>query len=447
MISLRVLFAFVVEQSYSSSSYYFTGLPWDGLMDIMEVRGPVFNLNVLWDNFVLTCQPEHIQIILATDFNNYVKGERFQGNMAAVLGVGVFNSDGEMWKFHRSMSRPFFTRDRVTHFDMFDRHADTVISLMKTRIRSGYAVDFQDLIGRFTLDTATEFLFGSCVHSLAAGLPFPRNVAQPVESGIATPISSSEKLPLSPNIPATKLAREFTKAFLEAQGIISIRERFPSIWPLLEIRKDKTKAPMKVINAFIEPIVAEAVAKMKGQEKKNDSAVEDIGEEDTLLDHLVKQTDDPVVIKDATLNILIAGRDTTAATLTFVVYCLSMYPEIMQRLRQEILEKVGPSKRPTYDDIRDMKYLRAVINETLRLFPVVPFNVRDCIKATTWPSPDPTQPPLYIPAGTPIPYSVLMMHRRKDLWGPDAEVFDPDRFIDERLKNLLDPQAFHIPSF
>lgn len=86
---------------------------------------------------------------------------------------------------------------------------------------------------------------------------------------------------------------------------------------------------------------------------------------------------------------MIAGRDTTAATLTFVVYFLSMYPNIMDRLRKEILEKVGPSKRPTYDDIREMKYLRAVINgmfrpiripfidvltytaETMRLYPVV----------------------------------------------------------------------------
>lgn len=64
-----------------------------------------------------------------------------------------------------------------------------------------------------------------------------------------------------------------------------------------------------------------------------------------------------------------AGRDTTAAALTFVIYFLSMYPEVNARLRQEILEKVGPTRRPDYDDIRDMKYLRAVINgEFLAIF-------------------------------------------------------------------------------
>ncbi|KAG6885431.1 hypothetical protein C0993_001748 [Termitomyces sp. T159_Od127] len=135
-------------------------------------------------------------------------------------------------------------------------------------------------------------------------------------------------------------------------------------------------------------------------------------------------------------------RDTTAATLTFVIYLLAMHPAVYMRLREEVLGKVGPIKRPDYDDIRDMKYLRAVINETLRLFPIVPFNTRENLHATTWPSPDPTQKPVYIPAGTKVPYSVFIMHRRKDLWGPDAEEFDPDRFLDDRLKKYLIKNSF-----
>ena len=77
------------------------------------------------------------------------------------------------------------------------------------------------------------------------------------------------------------------------------------------------------------------------------------------------------IIRDETLNILLAGRDTTACTLTFAVYRLSEHPDVLKRLREEILSVVGPTRRPTYDDIRNMKYLRAVINETLRLYPPV----------------------------------------------------------------------------
>ncbi len=80
---------------------------------------------------------------------------------------------------------------------------------------------------------------------------------------------------------------------------------------------------------------------------------------------------DRQLIRDEISNILIAGRDTTACTLTFAVYRLAEHPNILQRLREEILAVVGPSRRPSYDDIRNMKFLRAVINETLRLYPPV----------------------------------------------------------------------------
>ena len=96
---------------------------------------------------------------------------------------------------------------------------------------------------------------------------------------------------------------------------------------------------------------------------------------------------DLTVLHDEVLNILLAGRDTvgglhtliqlcslgnqTATTLTFTIYLLSMHPDVLKRLRAEVLEKVGPKQRPTYADIKEMRYLRAVINETLRLYPAV----------------------------------------------------------------------------
>ncbi|KAJ3507902.1 hypothetical protein NLJ89_g6044 [Agrocybe chaxingu] len=401
-----------------------TGYPGDGLLELLELRGPVVNLRVLWSDLIFTASPQHIKTILATDFQNYVKGERFHFNMESVLGTGVFNSDGEMWKFHRSITRPMFTRERISHFELFDRKAMQVISKMRERLREGYAVDFQDVMSRFTLDSATEFLFGNCVESLSAGLPYPHNAAYP---------------PPLPRTARGDAANAFATAFLEAQAIISIRERYGWVWPLAEIFKDKSAEPMRIVNSYIEPIVKEALAKKRApseQEKleENDNA--------TLLDHLVRVTDDPVVLKDEILNIMIAGRDTTAATLTFIIYFLALYPQVMMRLREEILAKVGHSRRPDYDDVRDMKYLRAVINETLRLYPIVPFNVRESINATTWQSDDPSQKPYFIPAGTKTAYSVFMMHRRKDLWGPDAEEFDPDRWLDERLKTYVSKNPF-----
>ncbi|KAF8060193.1 cytochrome P450 monooxygenase pc-1 [Lyophyllum atratum] len=405
-----------------------TGYPVDGFLEMFGDKGSAINMRLMWSDLLLTYNPEYIKIMLATDFNNYVKGERFHNDVFSVLGSGVFNSDGDMWKFHRSMTRPFFTRDRISDFGLFDRHADTVIALIKDRMRSGHAIDIQDLMSRFTLDSASEFLFGHCVHSLTAGLPYPHNASY---------------VPPESNSPQAKRANEFAHAFLEAQEVLSSRLRYGWIWPLAEIWEDKTKKPMKIVNAYLDPIIQEAITKKdaapRSAERKIESHVED-GE--TLIDHLVSLSSDPVALRDETLNIMVAGRDTTASTLTFILYFLAMYPAVNARLREEIIAKVGPTRRPDYDDIKEMKYLRAVINETLRLFPIVPLNNRENIKETVWPSSEPGKKPIYIPAGTKCLYSVFLMHRDKDLWGPDAEEFDPDRFLDHRLKTYLIKNSF-----
>lgn len=403
------------------------GYPSDGFEEMIDAHGNIFNMRPLWSDMVITTSPRHIQQILATEFENFEKGQRFQDAMKSVLGVGVFNADGSMWKFHRSMTRPFFTRDRITQFELYDRHADAAISKMKHRLRSGYSVDIQDLMGRFTIDSATDFLFGSCVNSLSATLPYPHDAS-------LTMRNSEHNRPNEAHV--------FVEAFQEAQHILSIRERQGWTWPLSEIIKDKTEAPMKVVHGFIEPIIEAALQKHKslGSAKKKD--INEIGDDETLLDHLVCMTSDLTVIRDETLNILLAARDTTASALTLIIYFLSMYPETCSRLRREILARVGPNRMPTFEDIKEMKFLRAVINETLRLYPVVPFDVRDSINATTFPSSDPSEKPFYIPAHTRILYSVFLMHRRKDLWGPDAEEFDPDRFLDCRLKTYLTPNPF-----
>ncbi|KAJ7198963.1 cytochrome P450 monooxygenase pc-1, partial [Mycena pura] len=398
----------------------------DWFDELMAQYGPVISVRVLWTDTLLTAWPEHIKQILATDFDNYEKGITSANRPQS----GVFNSDGEMWKFHRAMTRPFFSKEKVSHFDIFDHHADLVVSIMKSRLRAGYSVDFQDLIGRFTMDSASEFLFGTCANSLRANIPYAHNVASP-------PVQHT-----------SADANKFIEAFNESMQIIAEREHIGSIWPLWEMRCDKTKAPMQVVNAFLEPVIQAAVEKREEKAKAVGGA-EKAGEAETLLEELLNSTS--------------AGRDTTMHVMTMVVYLcasrgsgvhpltsapsLSMYPAVCARLRAEVLAHLGPTRRPTYDDIKDMKYLRAVINESMRLYPSVPFNVRDSIRATTWPSPDPTEKPIYIPARAKTAYSVFMMHRRKDMWGPDAEEFDPDRFLDERLKKYLLNNSFQFLPF
>ncbi|KAF9040667.1 cytochrome P450 monooxygenase pc-3 [Panaeolus papilionaceus] len=398
----------------------------DVFLDWMEKYGPIYQLRLPLENRVVTFDPDHIKAITATQFDAFEKGSMLHNMMHSFLGTGVFNSDGDMWKFHRTMTRPFFTRERISHFDIFDAHADDALKQAASRLAEGHPIDFQDLVSRFTLDSATLFLFGSDVESLSAGLPYPHNK------------NSLQFL----NHPANV----FAEAFLAGQVQLAQRTRFGPNWPLLEFWGDKIKPLREVMDKFTEPLMAEALEKKRlRNDEKTKSQAEP--EDDTLLTHLVNHTEDPTILKDELLNLLVAGRDTTACTLTFAFYMLAEHPKIAEKLRQEILDKVGPSRRPTYEDIRDMRYLRAFLNEVLRLYPAVPFDSRSSTKATILTSKAPGSKPYYIPAHTRVIYGLFNMQRRADLWGPDALEFDPDRFLDHRLHKYLLPNPYIFSPF
>ncbi|KAG1731772.1 cytochrome P450 [Suillus lakei] len=383
---------------------------------LCQEYGHTLRLRILFEDKILTTEPEHIKAILSTKFNSFCKGEHIH----LFWGSGIFNSDGG---FHRSMTRPFFSKDRVSDFVIFEKHADDAIGQIKTRLSEGYPVDFKDMISRFTMDSATEFLLGKDVCSLSAGLIYP-------------PSSPLSKDPAVLHHPAN----QFAHAFHEAQVFTIPRGTIGAVWRVLEFWEDKVKKHMKVCHSFIDPILTEALEKKKalGNNRSLTSSAQDkeVQEGDALIDHLVNCSEEHVLIRDETINILLAGRDTTATTLTFLVYFLSQHPQVMHRLRQEVLSIIGPSRRPTHEDIRTLRYMRAVINETLRLHPPVSSS-----EATVLP-PANGGNPMFVPAETLVIYSVFLMHRREDLWGPDALEFDPDRFLDERLQKYLTPNPF-----
>ncbi|KAJ7614903.1 cytochrome P450 [Roridomyces roridus] len=387
--------------------------------------GYTFGLRFLFKTRLFTAEPDHLRVILATEFNSFEKGPEFRDAHEPLLGTGVFAADGEMWKFHRQMTRPFFHRERISDFDLFESLADKAVTQIKARLREGYPVDMQDMVARFTLDAATSFMFARDMQSIAAPMPYPHYV----------PSSTTATATIKPHAVAA--------AFRDAQLVTASRYRLGEHWPLSEFWKDELTGPVKIIHEYLDPILEEAIAKKRAEERegKGKTADEAAQEGQTLLDHLLTFTEDRTILRDEILSISVAGRDTTASLLSFTLYMLSQNPHILSKLRSEILRIVGPSRRPTFADFRDLKYLRAVLNETLRLYPAVPLNARTPLYPTVL-QPKNGGRPIYIPAGTRTLVNKIVMHRRTDLWGPDALTYDPDRFLDERLHKYLIPNPF-----
>lgn len=156
----------------------------------------------------------------------------------------------------------------------------------------------------------------------------------------------------------------------------------------------------------------------------------------TFLHALSRYTSSKKVMRDQLVSILLAGRDTTAGTLSFLFYELSRHPEIVTKLRQEILERIGSDTQPNFEDLRGCSYLQKTLSETLRLYPAVPYNIRLALKDTTLPrggGSDGSQP-LGILKDTPIGYTPLYLQHNPRNYPPvsagfpDIETFCPDRW-------------------
>ncbi|XP_004926535.1 cytochrome P450 4V2 [Bombyx mori] len=135
-----------------------------------------------------------------------------------------------------------------------------------------------------------------------------------------------------------------------------------------------------------------------------------------------------IELREEVLTLTVAGTDTSAVTIGFTLELLSKYPEIQEKVYKELCAVFGDSERPLVkEDLEKMKYLERVVKESLRLFPPVPFIIRKVLEDITLPSGN------ILPAGSGVVVSIWGIHRDPKYWGPEAEYFDPDRFLPERF--------------
>lgn len=199
-----------------------------------------------------------------------------------------------------------------------------------------------------------------------------------------------------------------------------------------------------IINQFVMPYIEQALALPQDELEKVSNFDRD--NNFTFLHSIARHTRDPSVVRDQLVAVLLAGRDTTAATLSWTFFELCRYPEKLAKLRREVLGTVGRTGTPNYDDLKSMIYLRHTLNETLRLYPAVPYNLRAALEDTTLPPGTPGQPPISVVQGDIVIYSTLAMQRRKDLYPPISETFaDPAVFSPERWESWTPKPWQYVP--
>lgn len=357
--------------------------------------------------FTMTGDPENLKALLSTQFKDY--GHLYRHTMFLPLfGDGVFTLDGPGWQHTRTLLRPQFTREQISHVHIIERNLQAIIKAFKDHYNEAGPhggekyLDIQPFFFKLTIDTATEFMFGESTQLLTGGNPKIAN------------------------------AVEFGDAFNAAQEVLMKRTVAQNFYWMIDSKEFRQACEVcKDFTSSYVDLALKRTAKYVSSSEKEKAKNEP--QSYVFLDELAKETRDPIILRDQAINTLVAGRDTTASLLSWVFLMLARNKDVFFELRKTILESFGDGhdlSNVTFETLKRCDYLKYVINETLRLYPTVPNNFRYALKDTSLPrggGPDETEP-IFVPKGHLILYCTYVLHRHPLLWGSDSKEFRPMRW-------------------
>ncbi|EHK99088.1 putative Cytochrome 52A13 [Glarea lozoyensis 74030] len=283
---------------------------------------------MLGRRLIQTIEPENVKAVLATQFKDFGLPETRIGAFEPIFGHGIFTTNGPEWEASRALLRPSFTRSQVGDIATFEVHIKKLLARIP---RDGSTVDLQDLFFELTLDSATDFLFGQSTNVL------------------------------DKSDPNSQRGEEFGEAFGAVTARAGIVGRAGVLAKFLPYTKGRTfDGDKKFVHQYVQGYVQKAVKLYQESLKQGKLEVE-TNDKYVFLEQLAKTGYPEKKIQDELLNILLAGRDTTAGLLSYLFYHLAREPRIWEKLRAEVLS-LG-DETPSFEQIKSLKYMQWVLNE------------------------------------------------------------------------------------
>ncbi|MED6182667.1 hypothetical protein PIB30_030868, partial [Stylosanthes scabra] len=393
--------------------------------DIFKQRGKTGEFMGPWFtkmNYLVTSDPMNVHHMMSKNFDNYVKGSEFR-EIFQVFGIGIFTSDSETWRYHRSLLLSFFKNKT---FEMFlektiqKKVKGSLIPMLEHVKQQGIEIDLQDVFSRFTFDNICSIVLGYDPNCLS--IEFPHVACE--------------------------------KAFNEAEESIFYRHAVPrSIWRLLKWlqigEERKMSEACKVFDQFIYSCIA---SKKEELSKYNKSSQIDESQVDLLSVLMTMRKEeskkgqtlihDDKFLRDSTFNIFVAGRDTLTSALTWFFWLVAKNPLVESKILDEIKKNFVANN--DYDmkhnvlsieKVKKLVYLHAAFCESLRLFPPIPFESKQAINYDILPSGHHVNP------STTILLSLFSMGRFEETWGKNCLEFKPERWISDK------GGIMHVPSY
>uniref|UniRef100_K3X3K5 Cytochrome P450 n=1 Tax=Globisporangium ultimum (strain ATCC 200006 / CBS 805.95 / DAOM BR144) TaxID=431595 RepID=K3X3K5_GLOUD len=357
----------------------------------------------------MVSSPADVEHVLSTNHNNYIRSDRLLQAVGEVFGKSFLGlnhahtpDNGKMLRLQRKVGVKVFTTTnfRVFAEQIFYKHAQT---MMKVVQEQGGKCEMHKLSSQYTLQAIFDISCGVSLQDVdpTLGLSFI-NAMDYVLSYITV------RLTIKPYyrylwwcMPSEYKMRRNEKVMIDlAEGILTQR---------LQESDDVLANRFDIMSLYIK------------------KARELAGEGDAVLD--------VSTLRSIFLSFLFAGKDTSSSAITYTFYALTQYPNVQQKLFDEI--QSIKSTNFTYEDIKSLRYLDAVVSETMRLYPTVPTSVKKAVEDDHLP--DGT----FIPGGINVMINQWYMGRHNSVFGDDLLTFRPERWLEMKTR----PSVYDFPVF
>ncbi|KAG6554081.1 hypothetical protein Mapa_003996 [Marchantia paleacea] len=392
---------------------------------------------------IFTGNPANVEYILKTNFDNYPKGETTHKILFPFLGDGIFNADHESWKSQRKLASVEFSTKSLRLFlvEVVEKETlDRLLPLLSSAMSEGKVIDIHDLMTRFALDNICNLIVGHDPRALDPSFP---------EMAFSNAIDEASKI------------------LIHCVSITSPIQKFLKLWS--SRGKERLDKAVNLIDDLCYSIIQSRKAELLKRPPNDGTRQFSEGKTDLLsrfiqlaLDgkntgEVQKSTSgsegtsgvSDVYIRDMVVSLVIAGKDTSSATLTWFFWFMSKHPQVAQKIRAEVLRVIQDRIDPqggvpsdlsfNFEELKDMDYLQAALQEALRLYPPVPMNGKMAFANDVLP--DGT----IVHKNDRVTYSAWAMGRLESLWGQDCLEYKPERWFHNGM--LMQESPFKFPVF
>jgi cytochrome P450 len=368
--------------------------------------GPTFTVRMGKNRLLVIGDHEVVAAVLRDRPDGFRRSMRL-AEIGAEMGLppGVFNANGETWRRQRRMVMAGFDPAHVKgYYPSMQKVARRLSARWSKAAQTGQAIDLQADLMRFTVDTIAGLAFGSDVNTLESD----EDVIQKHLDQI---------------FPA--LSRRMISAL--------------PWWRWFPSAKDRAlERSVAEVNAAVAGFIAQARARLQA-----DPALREHPE--NLLEAMIVAADQPESGIDDTqvagnvMTMLLAGEDTTANTLAWMIHLLWRNPEALARATEEVRAAIAPGEAAGFETIAKLHYIEACAHETMRLKPVGPFLLAQALHDTVVGD-------VQVPKDT-VVLGLLRRDAVSDQYVEDASAFRPQRWLTEEgaSASASNPKRISMP--